>query len=94
MNPNFLRKKVFSLFVGLGRLVLQNEPERLEAGEDDLGDAAAALHVLHQDQGRNLQVVGVVGPLLVGDGGRAGEGGVAHVVKVELFHRQHWNKIS
>ncbi len=37
-------------------------------------------------------MVGVAGPVLVRDGGRAGEGGVAHVMEVQLLHRQHWKK--
>ena len=65
---------------------LQDVTERLEAGEDDLRDATAALHVLHQDQGGDLQMIGVVGPILGRNGRVAWEDSVAHVVKVHLLH--------
>ena len=78
------------LLVILGSLVLQNVTERLEAGEDDLRDATAALHVLHQDLGGDLQMIGVVGPILGRNGRVAWEDSVAHVVKVHLLHWQHW----
>ena len=69
-------------------LVAEDVVEVFE-GDEDVLCTDQPLHVLHQDEAGNIGVIVVVGPLFGGLGGQAGEAQGAHVVEVELLHRQH-----
>jgi hypothetical protein len=66
-------------------LILQNVSQGFETDKNDFCNSSSPLHMFHQNQGRDLQMVRVVGPVLGSHSSRAGEVGVTHVMKVHLF---------
>ena len=70
----------------------QQSVQILVADEDDLGEAATPLHVLHQDKGGDVHLVRVQRPLFGGDGRLTGELGVTHVTETQLFDGHYWKQ--